>query len=224
MNSTTAPELIQILSPVYSPCSGFTGSCSGVAIWDPIGGYVPRGFVGAIGSIKEVEVVILVAEPGDPQDPGDPPLHESYPSGAGANEFIGQCSSFAYKCLEDGKTLFHRNLRRFLDYLFPGATLNEQLTRTWITETYLCSAPTEGGSVRAKSERYCRDNFLAALLAALPGRPVIALGGKAQNRVKGLVPDIIRAFSVAPPGANQRKADPSWQNAAQQARQRLRLR
>ncbi len=210
MNYLPSPELREILLPSYNPCPGFQGSCKDIATWNPEKGHVPRGFVGALGSLDEVQVVILVAEPGDPH------LEEEYVLN---DTLIAQTSKYAFNVYQTGKDLYHRNLRFLLDHIFPKATLEQQLRKTWIVDTYLCSARKDGDRVPRQAERECAERFLAKQLELLKDRPVIALGGKAQRRAKPYSSNLIKAYSVAPPGCNFKKARPSWEVAARQARQ-----
>ena len=215
MSYTPAKELTDILLPAYSPCAGFEGTCKGIAKWDPKGGHVPRGFVGATSSLDNVEVVILFAEPGDPYG-SDP-----YSATQSSPGLLQQTCRYTFGHYRNGTDLFHRNLRLLLNLIFPDHELEEQLTWAWLTETYLCSAPQEGGQVPAIAWRGCADRYLAQQLALFEGLPVIALGGKAQKRAMRYVPSLINARSIAPPGCNRRDALPSWEAAAAQARKMI---
>ena len=215
MSYTPVKELTDVLLPAYGPCPGFQGTCKGIAKWDPQRGHVPRGFVGATSNLDEVEVVILFAEPGDPYG-HDPFLATQSPRG-----LLSQACRYTFEHHRDGTDLFHRNLRLLLDLIFPGLQFEEQLKRAWLTETYLCSAPQEAEEVPAKAVRGCGDRYLAQQLALFEGLPIIALGGKAQRRAKRYAPNLIEAYSIAPPGCNHRPARPSWEAAAVQARKMI---
>ena len=196
MSYTPAKELTDILRPAYGPCPGFESTCKGIAKWAPRMGHVPRGFVGAASSLDEVEVVILFAEPGNPYG-SDP-----FSSTQSLQSLLEQTCRYTFEHYRDGTDLFHRNLRLLLDLIFPNLQLEEQLKRVWLTETYLCSAPQEGGEVPAKAVGGCADRYLAQQLALFRGLPVIALGGKAQKRARQYAPNLIKAYSIAPPGCN----------------------
>lgn len=208
--TTPNKKLVEILRPVYRPCPGFKAGCAGVARWAPAQGHVPRGFVGAPGPLNEVKVVILLAEPGDPH------AVESYQS----RNQLEQTCKYTFRVLSEGTDPFHRNLKYVLNRLFPGLFLQDQLRKAWITETYLCSAPQETGPVPRVAENECVSRYLAHQLKLFAGLPVIALGGKAYERAKRVpgVRNLKKAFSVGPPGSNQRKAKPSWNDAAEWAR------
>ena len=173
MNNTPAKELTKILLPAYGPCPEFESSCKGIARWDPEKGHVPRGFVGAT-SLKEVEVVILFAR--------RPVWQRSFLAYPQLTPSLEPGKPYTFEHHRDGTDLFHRNLRLLLDLIFPRlrGKLEEQLKKAWITETYLCSAPREGGNVPASAEHGCADRYLAKQLALFEGLPVIALGGKAE--------------------------------------------
>lgn len=193
---------MRILISSYK-CVHFAGNCAGVARWDPDAGFVPRGFVGALGRLEDVQLVLMLAEPGN----GLPA--ESHPFRGDPNGMIEELCEYVFRQYESPATLFHRNVRYILDQCWPGQDLHEQLTRTWITETYLCSAPVSTGAVSPRSWRTCVSTYLAHQLALLDGRVIVALGGKAQQRSAGL-PGVHYAFAPAPPGCNQRGARPSW--------------
>ena len=181
MNYLPAPELHEILLPSYNPCPGFQGACKGIATWNPEQGYAPRGFIGALGSLDEVQVVILVAEPGDPH------YEESYAFG---DTLMNQTSEYGFNVHQTGKDRYHKNLKLLLNLIFPGVRIEDQLKKVWITGTYLCSAPTEGGNVRVRAERGCAERYLAKQLGLLKNRPIIALGRKARKRTTRYVPDL----------------------------------
>ena len=210
MTYTPVEDIASILKPAYAPCAGFAGACKGVARWDPPNGNVPRGFVGALGALDDVEVVILLAEPGNPHS------GEMY---SGSNKLEQTCA-YAYEALSQGTDLFHRNLRYLLGRVFPGLSLEDQLRRAWITETYLCSAPNEAGPVARGAESECATRYLSQELELLRDRPVIALGNKAYDRVRRVthVRNLKKAYAVAPPGCNHRPARPSWDSAGDWAR------
>ena len=200
---TLNPKLRRVLVDAYAPCAGFAGSCHDMR-WDPNTGYVPRGFCGASGSLDDVGLVLVVAEPGDPHP------NESHPrDGAAA---IDSAYAYAYSCFRDEKDLFHRNIRHILKLCWPDSDCDEQLRRTWITESVLCSAKKEGGSVPAEVSKACRTRYLEKQLRLFPNAVVAALGRKAANRLAGL--PVIVAGSAAPPGCNRREVRDSWQPIA----------
>lgn len=201
--------LIEVLLPCLRPCAGFTGACGATARWDPGTGHVPRGFVGALGSADDVKLIVVTAEPGDPR-PGE---RQDIDPGA-LRGSLGRVCEFTYQQLESRFSIYHANMRRLLDLCWPGLDLAQQMRRTWITESALCSAPRT--TERAAHDVHCGMEFLAPQLALFPSVPVIALGGKAQGRVRRVAPgrDIIGAYAAAPPGGNHRGAYPSWKAAA----------
>ena len=209
MNYLPPPELREILLPSYSPCPGFRRSV--VNAHSHLGirnkDMCLADSLVRWGSLDEVQVVILVAEPGDPHS------EESY---VFDDSLMTQTSKYAFNVYQTGKDLYHRNLRFLINLVFPKATLEQQLRKTWIADTYLCSARKEGDSVPRQAERECAERFLAKQLELLKDRPVVALGGKAQRRAKPYSPNLIKAYSVAPPGCNRREARPSWEAAAHQ--------
>jgi hypothetical protein len=193
--------ILNVLQPAFEPCPGFNDTCSEMK-WNPAQGHVPRGFAGALGSIKEVSLVLVTAEPGDPYET------EVYPSAPSDKVLEASCIA-ALNILERAKDLYHRNLHYLLDGCFPGLDIHEQLRRTWITDTVLCSAPKEGGKVSKSVSDECRLRYLENQLRCFHDPFVIALGKKAEHRLKGW-PGVVAAFSVAPPGCNRKEARPSW--------------
>lgn len=199
--------LAAALVGAYSPCPSFRGACSGETRWDPEAGHVPRGFCGATGDLADVDLVLVCAEPGDPHP------SERYDGQAAPAEIMRASSAYVYRCLRDGQDLFHRNVRLILDLCFPDVPFDEQLRRTWITDSVLCSATVESGRVRKVVWESCRRRYLEAQLALLPGAVVAALGAKAYDRMRG-VPGVLKASAAAPPGCNFSGARESWEAIA----------
>jgi hypothetical protein len=203
---TANKALRDLLLPAYGPCDGFAGPCQTMR-WEPGRGHVPRGFCGATGKLEAVRLVLVTAEPGNPH-PAERHSHRS------PQETFDSAYSYAYSCFKTGTDLFHRNVRRVLDLCFPGRDFDEQLRMTWITDSVLCSAVVEGGSVRAAVTRACRDRYLGAQLNLFPDAVVAALGSKARDRMRGLPREFVEASAVAPPGCNHKGASESWQAIA----------
>lgn len=193
--------VLQVLLPAYEPCPGFSGACTEMR-WEPRTGHVPRGFSGALGRLDEVSLVLITAEPGDPF------THETYPTSP-PSAVLAAASEYVYAARESTTDVYHRNLRYILDGCFPSLSFREQMTRAWVTEAVLCSAATEGGKVSRACERECRSRFLEAHLRLFPNALVVALGGKALSRLRGW-PGVLGAYAIAPPGANFKRARPSW--------------
>jgi len=178
--------------------------------WEPNAGHIPRGFCGATSRLEDVQLVLVVAEPGNPQ----PDEHHA----ASPNEAFQSAYDFAYASFRDGRDLFHRNIRHILDLCWPGDDFDAHMRRTWITESVLCSARTEGGNVPKAIGMACRALYLEKQLELVPNAVVAALGSKAANRLAGLT--IVSAFAVAPPGCNFNGARESWQAIADEVRRR----
>lgn len=164
--------MLNVLTPSHAPCRHFGGNCREMR-WAPVEGHVPRGFCGATGDLSEVRLVLVTAEPGDPFL-GESHLHNSLESAV----------AFSISHLRDLATPFHRNVRLIMDLCFPGNALDEQLRKVWRTNAVLCSARIECGSVPNLVERTCVSEYLTHQLALVPTAVVVALGGKAQRRLK----------------------------------------
>ena len=212
------PTLAELLLRAYAPCPAFGQACRSMR-WDPSHGHVPRGFCGAAGELHEVELVLVGAEPGDPH------ASESH-AGRDARAQLQSAYDYAYECFRSGTDLYHRNMRLVLHLCWPKAPFEEQMRKVWITDSVLCSAPVEGGKVRAEVEGECRRRYLEAQLALFPTATVAALGRKAQQRLKQVAQRgaVIPAYSVAPPGCNMHKeaALQSWERISRAVRQRAR--
>ena len=216
-NFLPCAELASVLLPAYAPCPGFTSIC-GTMRWIPECGHVPRGFCGALGKLSEVELVLIVAEPGDPHD------LESYSSTASARELLGEICRYVYGCFESGKDYFHKNVRSILDRCWPDMPFADQMRRTWITESTLCSAQKEGGTIPASVNRFCADSYLSRQLALLPDATIATLGGKARDRTRHLRYRTIAVSAVAPPGCNFAGARESWDIVAIEVHNRTAVR
>jgi len=196
-------ELCDILLPAFGPCSGFHGACRSMQ-WKPEHGHVPRGFCGATGALREVQLVLVVAEPGDPH------AAEVYASKDSPAKLFKSVCRDVYRCFAHGTDQFHRNVRHILDHCWPDLSFHQQLRRTWVTESVLCSASVECGAVPPDVPRNCLDLYLARELALFPNATVVALGVKAHHRMKPLCRPFLRVGSVAPPGCNKQQVRDSW--------------
>jgi len=173
---TLNPELKRLLLGAYQRCPEFGGTCHDMR-WQPQAGHVPRGFCGATGEVEDVTLVLVMAEPGDPH-PEE--VHAEEPDAALQSTYDYSC-----QCYQKGRDLFHRNVRKILDLCFPGMSFDDQMRRTWMTESVLCSAITEGAPVRGPVEKVCRVRYLDQQLNLFPNAVVAALGGKAAKRLPG---------------------------------------
>jgi hypothetical protein len=58
---------------------------------------------------------------------------------------MAQAVADTHRTIRDGREQFHRNLRWFLDQLWPGRPFDDKLRHVWITEGRLCSVTVEAG-------------------------------------------------------------------------------
>lgn len=116
---------------------------------------MPRGFLGAAGSLEEVELVMVFAEPGDPHE-GE--RHE------------GMTTAYDYATFgfSTGKDLFHRNVREILSLCWPEMSFEQQMRKVWLTESVLCSARKEGGSVSVRALSRLWPTILACPTRKIP--------------------------------------------------------
>lgn len=205
-----ATELLEILSPAYAPCRRFFDTCASMR-WDPEKGFVPRGFLGACGQLSEVELVLVSAEPGDPwSDECHPGLESAH--------------RYAWEAFSNRGSLYHKNIRKILDGCWPNTSFEQQLRKTWITDSVLCSAARESGHVKRAVSMACGKEYLLAQLALFPDALVVALGSKARDRLAALHVDFLSVAAVAPPGCNYRGAQNSWDGIAPRLSERRRKR
>ena len=74
-------------------------------------------------------------------------------------------------------------------------------------------------------ETACGEKYMAQLISLFSNHnrcTVAAMGGKAQERLKKIMPAFAfeNAFSVAPPGCNHAPAKPSWDAIVQIVREK----
>jgi hypothetical protein len=177
--------------------------------WRPVEGHVPRGFCGATGELKDVELVLVCAEPGPPYD-GE--KHSGSPQ-----DMLQSACSLSYEYFRNRIDVFSRNISGILDDCFPGMSFAEQMRRTWITNSVLCSAESALAEVPAPARQRCRKTYLDKQLRLLSHALVVALGGKATSRLKG-TPGLLSVWAVAPPGGNRPEAKLSWKKIAERLR------
>ncbi len=208
------PELREILMPAMAPCAGFGGACKDQCKWQPKKGHIPRGFCGATGARDQVRLVLVTAEPAEPGD-GD---GESY--SGDAQTFVEQTAVLAATLLRDnslrrnGRSApYHPNLLRILELCWPNLPFEEQLRRTWVTDSVLCTAR---GEIDPRVADECVKRYLAPQIEALPHAFVIALGDKAKRRMRrhGVEPDA----TAQHPSAWGTHPEISWQEAADKFR------
>lgn len=195
-------ELRSILEPAYVPCTKF-GTCS-EAIWDPAKGHLPRGFLGATGAVRDVRLIMVFSEPGTPY------ATASYPKSASAGDYLRYTTQDTHEIFLQQTDQFHRNVRWFLDRVFPNQSFEQQLRHVWLTEGRLCSFAQE---IDGKKDRQCAQIFLRQQIDLMPKVPIVAAGGKAQDYLKSLRIPYIACRAFAPPGCNHTPARPSWDAA-----------
>lgn len=182
-------------------------------MWEPARGLVPCAFGGALGSLEEVCLIIVTAEPGDPPDSTG---YQGTPQ-----DMVQNSVRIFREAMQNGgieragrPTPFHRNMRRILDAFWPTDSLDVQLRKTWTTNAVLCPAEVSGGKHLPRVERACAETYLARQLDLFPNAFVLALGGKARQRMQtaGLRFDAVGLH----PSARASDADKmsSWESAA----------
>ena len=196
-------ELRGILLPAYEPCRNFSGACAGVATWDPKAGHIPRGFIGALGSLGEIALVLITAEPANPL-PGE--VHK----GANPGDYMERCCKTVYGHFERRASAYHSNIRGIIDDCFPGLSLSDQLRKTWIIDTYLCSAPVVEGKIPPRSEAACAKDYLYPQLELLRGRALVAMGGKARERLARFDGRFLAVGSPAQRSGNTPSVRETW--------------
>nr|CUV31747.1 conserved protein of unknown function [Ralstonia solanacearum] len=211
-----SPIILSLLRPAYEPCGGFSGGCRKAAEWNPAAGHVPRGFCGATARAEDVRLVLVCAEQGDPH------VSESHAGDGSPEGRLASVNIYAWECFATGKDLFHRNVKDLLDLCWPGSSFEAHMRKTWITDSVLCSAPKECGPVPGIMEEECAARFLVPQLSQFPDALVVALGRKAERRIRRAgIKGFEYAYSVAPPGCNLAPARASWKKIAALVRSRF---
>jgi hypothetical protein len=200
------PELVKILLPAFAPCPAFLGACKDYMRWNPARGDVPRGFRGATGRVDEVKLVLICAEPGNAYDDE---THE----GPTSLDILRSAYTRGNESLERPSDQFARNICTILNMAWLGLSSEEQMRKTWLTESVLCSAAVEGGHVPMLIEGECAGRYLLRQLALFPDARIVALGRKAQGRLARIGVPFVGAWAAAPPGCNRREAPESWRRA-----------
>ena len=200
-------ELFNILLPAYSPCPGFEGRCKGSVRWDPANGHIPYGGFGATGNVAEVKLVLVCAEPSKPYS------WEKYPLRGTPREYFRMVYTAASGYLKSPPDQFTRNIRNIIDMAWPGLPFEEQMRKTWLTNSVLCSARVDAGHVPQTVETECAKRYLLAQLALFPDARIVALGGKAQQRLARASVRFVPAWAAGQPGGNRPQAHESWRQA-----------
>jgi hypothetical protein len=237
------PELVKILEPAYRPCAGFAGNCQGCVIWNPDPGeHVPRCYRGAtdlrapsataeevrlvlrgrvhylkvvpVGRLADVKLVLVSAEPGDPYHGTEP-----YPPSGRPLDYLRLAYTRSCGHLNPPSDQFAQNIRAIMDMAWPGLPFDQQMRRTWLTPSVLCSARRQGAPHAIRVERECAERYLCPQMELFqhlaPNVRIVALGGKAQNRLRLCKPAVpfVPARAASPPGCNRRDARDSWRRA-----------
>jgi hypothetical protein len=202
-----ALELAAILEPAFGPCPHLADVCAGNACWDPARGYVPRGYLGATRSLGEIRLVLATAEPGEP-DEGD--AYRGTPAAMLAAAAARSLAAFERGPQQrSAPAPFHRNLRKILDFCWPGESLESQLAQTWIAPAVLCTARVFGMPVPRAMEVTCVHAYFRRELDVLGDVFIVALGAKAHARLER--GGITAAFIAQHPSARPiTKPEASW--------------
>jgi len=216
---TPTSELGQILAGAYPRCKSLKGNCTRIRC-DATAGFIPRGFTGAFGRLSDVKLVLVLAEPGNPKEGT-----ESYKMrNRSGEELVAQVAGGVAGAIKDGKSAFHKNLREILDACWPQTDFDEQMKRTWITESVLCSSKKAADPLPRQVERTCAEMYLAPQIRILPEAFVVCLGGKAAQRMSaaGLRYDL-KAGAPGLPGGNFKSSKESWKRVGQAFKKHLAL-
>ena len=110
-------------------------------------------------------------------------------------------------------------MKAILNSCWPRLTYKEQMRKVWMTESVLCSATVEGGRVRRVASVECGKRYLLPQLSLLSHALVVALGRKAQERLRAIGhTKFLAAFAVAPPGCSFAGAQESWDRIPKELR------
>jgi hypothetical protein len=206
-------ELAKVLNHALGPCPHFQCACKSFARWKPESGHIPRGYYSRAKKLSEIRLVIITAEPGDPAD-GESYLGDS-------DTMMRQHQRHTQKFLDGeiartGKSPpFHRNLSKILSNCWPSLSPEKQWEHTWYTNTVLCSAQKSGGPIPTQGWQTCVQSYLQQQIEILPEAFILALGGKAKNR---LTKSKIRFDAHAPHPSARPNSNPEvlWAEAGHQ--------
>ncbi len=202
--SRLCSELVAIFAEAY-PCRHLCSACSQIR-YDPIHGHIPRGYCGGFGRLEDIELVLILAEPGNP-----PPGQETYDKKSEPDAYVLDIANGVFGAIKSGDSAFHRNIASILNECWPQHTIEEQLKRTWITESVLCSAKIACAKIPRVSEQACGVQYLKKQLDLLSGRFVATLGRKAAQRIARLeIEPNFEAAAPGLPGGNTQKSRLSW--------------
>ena len=151
--------------------------------------------------MQKLKLVLVFAEPGDPH-PGE------------SHNGIESAFSYTYECVKDHNDRFFRNVRSIIDLCWPNEPFEQQMRRVWLTESVLCSAKRECGSIKKHIEQACIKRYLIPQLKLFPDALIVALGGKAQKRLSGFI-DYHPALHPAC-RFNREKVSRSWLNICEE--------
>jgi hypothetical protein len=196
------PSLAATLNPAYSPCPHLTGACKGLT-WKPERGFVPRGYFGTPRRISDIELFMVLAEPSDPL-PG-----EDHSWIAGCADVASAMADRMTQSFLNRNSVFSRNLAFILERCWAPLDAETAIQQTWITESVLCSAEYPCAPVRSAAT--CTSNYLIHQLRLFPGAFVVALGRKAQDRLRSLGYDPAYVPSPAKPSGNWHSSKRAWE-------------
>jgi len=227
-------DILNILREVHTPCphlakcnADWSHKVTNPLLWQPERGFVPCSFFGAFGEPDEVQLVIVIAEP------SNNPL-ETFPADAKGPELLTAVTENSYQHVVNGAEPYHQRLRRILELLLGSSSLPEQLRRTWVMSSVLCSIPkplSSTSEVPSGVEARCSSSYLFPALRLFRNAEVVALGTKAYNRLQRLAqrPDAPEALAQVIPAMHPSarpidNPEQSWRRAAAEFSERLRAR
>ncbi|RMD87238.1 MAG: hypothetical protein D6813_13840, partial [Calditrichaeota bacterium] len=146
---------------------------------------MPRGFCGGTGKLKDIKLVLILAEPSNNTQSNEQYLKTK------PNELLDEVSKFVYNAYEKSQDEFHQNARRFLNLVWPGLNFHEQMKKTWITESVLCSVPPIEGKEKGNSLadidkeicKKCSEKYLLKQLKKMHDCCIVKVGTKAKRRI-----------------------------------------
>jgi hypothetical protein len=165
---------------------------------------------------------LVSAEPGDPYD-GDN-YEEAYENDHAGRLVLQHSYRDTMHTVTIGHDLYHQNLRYILNSCLPDMAFESQLQKFWLTDSVLCSAPREGGNVSKSVVSACGRRYLLRQFALFPKALIVAVGGKAKERLLSLnlceEIDFIHVRSISPPGCNYKGSRESWERIPMELRRR----
>lgn len=179
--------------------------------WDPDAGYEPRWYNGP--APEDVRLLFLMAEPG-PITPTE--AHSLLP----AVSHRPWTTGFDLSLQEH---YWRGHLREFCSHIWPEDTEEHMYAHVGGTSTFWMSLP-HGQTTKQVPGfvvNYFLEHYLSRFLSLFPQAQLLAVGGKARDRLKKLGVEFYTCSAFNNPEANKPRARESWRRTAVELKAQL---